>query len=91
MLYGGGDAAFIWLVIFILAIVANFMAIGMLVDVANNKGLTDKNGKLWFIGLFTTPIVLGIVVCALPNNNASTPTATPSSTPQLPSNQLPEV
>jgi heme/copper-type cytochrome/quinol oxidase subunit 2 len=66
-----GIAALIVLIIsfilLVLVVVAYFMSISMMVKVAKQKGCPWGSGKLWFIGLFTTPIVLGIIVAALPD------------------------
>ncbi len=50
-------------------IVAYFMAISSLVKTAHAKGCPFSNGKLWFIGLFTTPIILGLLVAAQPDRS----------------------
>lgn len=90
MYSSGADVMILfWIIVLILVVVANFSAIGMLVDIANKKGVTDKNGKLWLIGLFATSITLGLIVCALPSGNVAEPA--PGDTPQAPTNQLPEV
>ena len=47
--------------------VAYFLSISMMVKTAKEKGCPWGGGRLWFIGLFTTPIVLGIIVAALPD------------------------
>ena len=45
-----------------------FMSIGVLVDIAQEKGgYRDGTGILWAIGILTTPITLGLCVCALPD------------------------
>ena len=53
------------LVIAIVVLVAWILAISKLVSFANAKGHSDT-GTLWFIGLFASPIVLGLIVCAMP-------------------------
>lgn len=57
----------IGLALFICVVVAYFMAISSLVKTARAKGCPFSSGKLWFIGLFTTPIILGILVAAQPD------------------------
>ncbi len=53
------------LILFALFIIAYFMSIKCLVDAAWAKTERLSRGKLWFIGLFTTPVVLGLITCAL--------------------------
>ena len=65
---GAGIAALLlWIALVVCAIVAYFMAISSLVKTARAKGCPFGSGKLWFIGIFTTPIVLGILVAAQPD------------------------
>ena len=61
----------IGLALFICFIVAYFMAISSLVKTARAKGCPFGSGKLWFIGLFTTPVILGILVAAQPDRGPS--------------------
>ena len=58
------------LVVAIVALVAWILAISKLVSFANAKGHSDA-GILWFIGLFASPIVLGLIVCAMPDKQSS--------------------
>ena len=58
-------AILLWLAFVVCLIVAYFMSIKCLVDAAWAKTERLGRGKLWFIGLFTTPIVLGLITCAL--------------------------
>ncbi len=68
-----GDAAVALIILIITCIlvacciVAYFMSISMMVKSAKEKGCPWGGGRLWFIGLFTTPIVLGLIVAALPD------------------------
>ncbi len=48
-------------------IVAYFLSISTMVKSAKEKGCPWGGGRLWFIGLFTTPIVLGLIVAGLPD------------------------
>ena len=41
--------------------------ISMMVHSAIEKGCTWSKGRLWFIGIFTTPITLGVIVAGLPD------------------------
>jgi ABC-type antimicrobial peptide transport system permease subunit len=52
----------------ILVLVAWFMAVGLLVGNAKEKG-SNKLGTLWFVGIFASPIVLGLYVLSLPDKN----------------------
>lgn len=68
-----GIGAFcIMLVLGICFIVAYFMTISSLVKTARAKGCPFGSGKLWFIGIFTTPIVLGVLVAAQPDRGRQT-------------------
>lgn len=51
----------------IIAIVAYVFAIKMFVDLAKKNGYYENSGswKLWVLGIFFTPLVLGIYVLAL--------------------------
>lgn len=64
----------IGLALIICVIVAYFMAISTLVKTARAKGCPFGSGKLWFLGLFTTPILLGIIVAAQPDRGAGAET-----------------
>ena len=55
----------LWLALVVCLVVAYFMSIKCLVDAALAKTEKPGRGKLWFIGLFATPIVLGLIVCVL--------------------------
>lgn len=63
----GIGALILGLAITVCAIVAYFMAISSLVKTARAKNCPFSSGKLWFIGIFTTPIILGILVAAQPD------------------------
>ena len=55
----------------IAALVAWLMAINLFVGIGKSKGyFEDGAGMLWFIGIFATPIVVGLYVAALPDKNA---------------------
>ena len=60
-------ATIIACVIFACFVVAYFMSISMMVHSAVEKGCTWGKGRLWFIGIFTTPITLGVIVAGLPD------------------------
>lgn len=70
----GAAAAFFGILFFIVGIVmliAWLMAVSKLVELAKDKGhFKDGTGMLWFMGIFASPIVLGIYVIALPDLHA---------------------
>lgn len=69
-----------------LVIAANICGVAELVKIAKAKGhYTDGAGTLWFIGLFGTALIVGLIVCALPDRAA---TATIENTDE---DALPEV
>lgn len=69
--YGSGIEGFILFIMFAITIavlVAWLMAINLFAKIARSKGYyKDGAGILWFIGIFATPIVVGIYVAALPD------------------------
>lgn len=54
-------------VVFACVVVAYFLSISMMVHSALEKGCPWSKGRLWFIGIFTTPITLGVIVAGLPD------------------------
>lgn len=57
----------IFLILF-LTPVANIASVAELIRIAKAKGhYTDSAWLLWFIGLFGTALMLGFIVCALPD------------------------
>lgn len=60
---------FILFVVVVAVLVAWLMTINLLIKVGAAKGYSmDNKGLLWFIGIFATPIVVGLYVAALPDN-----------------------
>lgn len=57
--------SFLLLIVAIVAIAAWIISISKLVKIAEDKG--QSTGSLWLIGLFASPIVLGLIVCAMPD------------------------
>lgn len=56
------------ILIFLLPFVANILGVSELIRIAKAKGhYIDGAGLLWFIGLCGTALVLGLIVCALPD------------------------
>ena len=59
------------ILIFLLPFVANILGVSELIKIAKIKGhYADGAGLLWFIGLCGTALVLGLIVCALPDRVA---------------------
>lgn len=57
-------------------IAANICGVAELVKIARAKGhYTNDAGILWFIGLFGTALMVGLIVCALPDRAAPAPSA----------------
>ena len=55
-----------------LAIAVNICGVAELVKIAKAKGhYTDGAGILWFIGLFGTALMVGLIVCSLPDRAAT--------------------
>ena len=71
MYYGAGIEGFILFIMFAITVavlVAWLMATNLFIKIARAKGYyKDGAGLLWFIGIFATPIVVGIYVAALPD------------------------
>ena len=60
----------------LLAIAANICGVAELVKIVRAKGhYTNDAGILWFIGLFGTALMVGLIVCALPDRAAPAPSA----------------
>ena len=60
----------------LLAIAANICGVAELVKIARAKGHYNNGaGILWFIGLFGTALMVGLIVCALPDRAAPAPSA----------------
>ena len=52
-----------------LVLTAWLLSIDMFINVGKAKGYSMANsGKLWFIGIVATPLVVGLYVAALPDN-----------------------
>lgn len=65
-----GINGFLVLLFFCFAIavlVAFLVSINLFVERAREKGHFEKTGLLWFIGIFATPIVVGLYVLSLPD------------------------
>ena len=73
------------LVLLIVVLVADIMAVALLVKAAKMKGhYTEGAGILWFIGLFGTMFMLGLVVASLPDRSGGvTPGAAADELPAI--------
>lgn len=59
-------------IIFAVVLGAWLASINLLIKVGAAKGYAMENkGLLWFIGIFATPIIVGLYVAALPDNRLS--------------------
>ena len=56
----------------LIALGAWIAATGMFIELAKQKGYYEQGGSgaLWFIGIFATPIVVGLYVIALPDKSS---------------------
>lgn len=63
--------AIFMLIVLAVVLIAWIMAISLFVEIAKDKGYCKNGaGALWFIGIFATPIAVGLYVAALPDRNA---------------------
>lgn len=59
------------LIISLVCLCASLIAISELIDAARMKGhCQDGAGLLWFVGIFASPIVLGLITVSLPDRSA---------------------
>lgn len=77
------------LIVAILILIAYLVTISFLATAAKEKGYhLNGTGSLWFIGIFLSPITLGVYVASLPDKHAR---ATPSEPIKEPVDQLPSL
>lgn len=63
--------SFVPVLVLIVMAVAGLMAIDLFINLAREKGhKLDNSGMLWFVGIFASPIVLGLYVAALPDKRS---------------------
>lgn len=61
----------VFFLVLVAMVAAGLVAISLFVDLAKEKGhYRDDANVLWFIGIFASPIVLGIYVMALSNKSS---------------------
>lgn len=63
----GGAVLFIVVVVAVAVLAAFLAATGLFVELAEEKGYTARSKLLWFIGVFASPIVVGLYVLSLPD------------------------
>ena len=61
----------ILIVLAVVILIAWILAIAMMIDAGRAKGYFGggKTGLLWFVGIFASPIVLGLYVASLPDRS----------------------
>lgn len=81
-----GSILLVFFALAIAALVAWLLAINLLIKTGMAKGYSMSNtGILWFIGIFASPIVLGIYIMALPDKSARSQDAQDAPVEELPS------
>lgn len=66
------ETSIVVFIIFAVVLGAWLASINLLIKVGAAKGYAMENkGLLWFIGIFATPIIVGLYVAALPDNRLS--------------------
>lgn len=65
------------LIISLVCLSASLIAISELIEATRMKGhCQDGAGLLWFVGIFASPLVLGLITASLPDRNAQTQNGT---------------
>lgn len=69
MYYNTGIYLFMFVIIVVIALAARVVAINLLIKAGRAKGYAMENaGILWFVGIFATPILVGLYIASLPDN-----------------------
>ena len=69
MYYNTGIYLFMVVIIVVIALAARVVAINLLIKAGRAKGYAMENaGILWFVGIFATPILVGLYIASLPDN-----------------------
>ena len=69
MYYNTGIYLFMFFIIVVIALAARVVAINLLIKAGRAKGYAMENaGILWFVGIFATPILVGLYIASLPDN-----------------------
>ena len=82
---------FLILVLIVVVIAAWIVSIDLFLKVGAAKGYTmDNKGLLWFIGIFATPLSVGIYVASLPDLSKVAPAGATDQAAEI-NEQLPEL
>lgn len=69
-MYLANGFAIVLVLFYVAAFAAYLLAVRLLADIIQMKGFSVENRwRLYFIGVFTTPIVLGIIAIAVPDRS----------------------
>ncbi|WP_343005688.1 MULTISPECIES: hypothetical protein [unclassified Collinsella] len=69
-MYLANGFAIVLVLFYVAAFAAYLLAVRLLADIIQMKGFSVENRwMLYFIGVFTTPIVLGIIAIAVPDRS----------------------
>ena len=69
MYYNTGIYLFMFVIIVVIALAARVVAINLLIKAGRAKGYEMENaGILRFVGIFATPILVGLYIASLPDN-----------------------
>lgn len=69
----------IGIILSIVVFVAFILSVDLLINLAKKKGYYkngESTGLLWFIGIFATPLVVGLYVVGLPEKRTENPQST---------------
>lgn len=71
MYYTGFTTMLIIIPLLLIAFAISLVAISLLIRAAKEKGYhCSSTGILWLVGIFATPVVLGLYTASLPDRNA---------------------
>lgn len=88
-MFRGAELIIVLVIVLIIAFAAGLFAISKLISAAQMKGhyTAGDTAPLWFLGLFASPIVLGLYTASLPDRSvaaAAAPTPEESLRSDLP-------
>ena len=92
--FGMDGIVVVYILVLFVVLAAWIAAIFKLVEAAQEKGhYKDGAGILWFIGIFATPIVVGLITASLPDRSERTVAVTvpASAAPKAAEDELPEI
>ena len=81
---GGAGLLIIIFLVLLMFIPAYIVAINMFIEAAERKGNDVSTGMLWFVGIFLSPIVVGLYVAALPDLSKKVVTKEEATEAELP-------